>query len=317
MSEKLLSVIIPAYNEEGILTKTIQAVSDLLNHNGLNFELIFVDDGSGDRTWEIISEASAANPHIRGVRFTRNFGKESAILAGLQYSAGDCCVVMDGDLQHPPETILEMYRLWEEGYEIVEGVKASRGRESLFHKLAVKTFYRLMSGSLGIDMSKASDFKLLDRKVVDEYLRLPERHIFFRALSTWLGYQSTSVEFYVRERETGSTRWSPKSLTKYAVTNITSFTAAPMQLVSVIGTVFLVFALIIAVQSLYNYFSGRAVEGFTTVILLMLIIGSVLMLSLGIIGYYIAKIYDEIKRRPRYIVSCTNGFSVGETSDAE
>lgn len=317
MNTNLLSIIIPSYNEESILNKTIEVVTDLLTANQLNFELIFVDDGSRDRTWEIICEAASSNTHVRGVHFSKNFGKEAAILAGLKYSAGSCCVVMDGDLQHPPETIIEMYRLWEQGYEIVEGVKASRGRESLLHKLAAKTFYRLISSSSGIDMSKASDFKLLDRKVVNEYLKLPERHIFFRALSTWLGYKSTSVEFYVQEREAGSSKWSIKSLIKYAVTNITSFTAAPMQLVSITGSIFLIFALVIAVQSLYRYFSGQALEGFTTVILLLLIIGSILMLSLGIIGYYIAKIYDEIKLRPRYIVSYTEGFPSDEKSDME
>ena len=221
MDKKLLSVIIPSYNEESILEKTVNVVSNILSANSLNYELIFIDDGSKDETWNIVSTEAEKDTHIKGIHFSKNFGKEAAILAGLKYSNGDCCVVIDGDLQHPPETIVKMYKLWEEGFEIVEGVKASRGKECLLHKLAANIFYRLISSSSGIDMSKASDFKLLDRKVVNEYLLLPERHIFFRALSTWLGYKSTSVNFFVQEREAGNSKWSIKSLIKYAVTNIT------------------------------------------------------------------------------------------------
>ena len=207
---------------------------------------------------------------------------------------------MDCDLQHPPKTILEMYKLWTEGFEVVEGVK-----------MFVKTFYNIISGSTGIDMSRASDFKLLDRKVVDSFLALPERHVFFRALSSWVGYKTAYVEFDVQERELGESKWSFKSLVKYAINNITSFSAAPMQLVTGCGIIFFIFAVIFGVYSIVKYFLGYSLEGFTTVILLMLIIGGILMFSLGIIGYYISKIYEEIQLRPRYIVSeTTNGLEI-------
>ena len=152
-------------------------------------------------------------------------------------------------------------------------------------------------------MSRASDFKLLDRAAVDEFLKLPERNVFFRALSSWVGFKTTYVEFHVQEREAGESKWSMKSLFKYAINNITSFSAVPMQVVTFCGVIFFVFAIVLAVQSLYLYFSGRAVAGFTTVILLLLIIGSILMFSLGVIGYYLSKIYEEVKMRPRYIIS--------------
>ena len=307
----LLSVVIPAYNEGAMIHKTAEVVSSLLSENNIEYEIIFVNDGSKDTTWEEIVNASANNKNIKGVCFSRNFGKEGAVFAGLEHASGDCCVVMDCDLQHPPKTILEMYKLWTEGFEVVEGVKASRGKESFIHKMFVKAFYNIISCSTGIDMSRASDFKLLDRKVVDSFLALPERHVFFRALSSWVGYKTAYVEFDVQERELGESKWSFKSLVKYAINNITSFSAAPMQLVTGCGIIFFIFAVIFGVYSIVKYFLGYSLEGFTTVILLMLIIGGILMFSLGIIGYYISKIYEEIQLRPRYIVSeTTNGLEI-------
>ena len=299
----MLSVVLPAYNEERMIPKAAEVIDRLLRAEQIPYELIFVNDGSKDRTWEEIERAAAANSRIVGVCFSRNFGKESAMLAGLATARGDCCVVMDCDLQHPPETMVEMYRLWEQGYEVVEGVKRSRGKESAAHRASAGLFYKIISGAVGFDMSRASDFKLLDRRAVDALLAMPERNVFFRALSSWIGFRSTSVEFDVQERTEGESKWSTRSLIQYAVKNIVSFSTVPMQCVTVAGVLVFLFALVLGVQSLARYFSGHAVEGFTTVILLILIIGSVIMISLGIIGYYIAKIYEEVKGRPRYLIA--------------
>ena len=312
----LLSVVIPAYNEGELIHKTAQVISELLAKNGIAYELIFINDGSKDNTWAEIELAHSQNPRIHGICFSRNFGKEGAVFAGLEYAHGDCCAVMDCDLQHPPEALLEMYKLWTQGYEVIEGIKSSRGKEGLFHKLFVKAFYGMMSSSTGVDMTRASDFKLLDRKAVDAIIALPERHIFFRALSSWVGFKTGYVEFDVQEREAGSSKWSFRSLCKYAITNITSFSTAPMQIVTAFGVIMFVFSVIFGIYSLVKYFLGYSLEGFTTVILLLLLIGSVLMCSLGIIGYYIAKIYEEVKLRPRYIVSKTTD-SAEETVPAE
>ena len=300
---KLLSVILPAYNEEKMIEKAGTVLGRILEEQKIPYEIVFVDDGSKDRTWSEIDRTAVNNPHIAGVHFSRNFGKESAMLAGLANAKGDCCVVMDCDLQHPPETVVEMYRLWEQGYEVVEGVKHSRGKESLAHKASAGMFYKLISKAVGIDMSRASDFKLLDRKAVDALLGMPERNAFFRALSAWIGYKTTSVEFDVREREEGVSKWSTKSLIRYAITNIVSFSSAPMQFVTGAGVFVFLLAVILGIQTLVHYFTGNAVAGFTTVILLLLLIGSILMISLGIIGYYISKIYEEVKGRPRYLIS--------------
>lgn len=299
----MLSIVIPAYNEEKMIWKTTEVVSGIMEREKIPFELVFVNDGSRDQTWEMIEKAAEKNTHVTGIRFSRNFGKESAIFAGLANAEGDCIAVMDCDLQHPPETLVEMYRLWEQGYEVVEGVKRSRGKESVLHRASAGMFYKIMSKAVQIDMSRASDFKLMDRKAVEALLSMPERNAFFRALSSWVGYKTTSVEFDVQERTEGESKWSTWSLIKYAVRNIVGFSSAPLQMITVAGVLTLFFAIVLGIQSLVKYFCGHALEGFTTVILLLLIIGSLIMLSLGVIGIYIAKIYEEVKGRPRYFIA--------------
>ena len=303
----MLSIVLPSYNEEGMIKKASKVLAELLQKENIKYELVFVNDGSKDNTWREICEVSKTDACVKGICFARNFGKEAAILAGLATTSGDCCVVMDCDLQHPPETVVQMYELWKQGYEVVEGIKTSRGKESGLHKIAANTFYRIISKATKIDMSNASDFKLLDRKVVNVLLKMPERHPFFRALSAWVGFKKTVVEFEVREREIGESKWSVWSLIKYAINNITSFSSAPLQVVTVLGVFFLAFSVILGIQTLWFYFSGQALEGFTTVIILLLIMGSILMISLGVIGYYLAMIYDEVRLRPRYIISEESG----------
>lgn len=299
----MLSVILPSYNEEKMIPIAADTISGILERENIDFELLFIDDGSKDATWENITQASKLNPHVVGVHFSRNFGKEAAMFAGLEKATGDCCVVIDCDLQHPPEKIVEMYRLWEDGYEVVEGIKEDRGEESGLHKFAANSFYGLISRATGMDMSSSSDFKLLDRKVVDTLNKLPERNVFFRALSFWVGFKKATVYYSVQERTEGESKWSTKSLIKYAITNIGSFSSAPLHMVTVLGVIMLMVAVIFGIISLVQKLTGQALGGFTTVILLLLFSSSIIMISLGIVGYYIARIYDEIKGRPRYIIS--------------
>ena len=299
----MLSVILPSYNEEKMIVKATARMAEILQPEKIDYELLFIDDGSRDNTWAQINEAAGKDSHVVGVHFSRNFGKEAAMFAGLEQAKGDCCVVIDCDLQHPPEKIVEMYRLWEQGYEVVEGIKEDRGEESGLHKFAANSFYGLISKATGMDMSSSSDFKLLDRKVVDTLNSLPERNVFFRALSFWVGYKKTSVSYCVQERTEGVSKWSTKSLIKYALTNISSFSSAPLHIVTVLGFIMLAVAFVLGIIALVQKISGVALGGFTTVILLLLFSASVIMISLGIIGYYIARIYDEIKGRPRYIIS--------------
>lgn len=298
----MLSVIIPAYNEQENIENTVSTIHEILSAENIPFEIIFSDDGSRDKTWELIQKQAELS-YVRGLRFSRNFGKEAAIFAGLAAAKGDCAVLIDCDLQHPPSLILKMYRLWEQGFEVVEAVKASRGKEGLFYKLFAKSFYKLLKGSSGINLDGASDFKLMDRKVLDALNAMPERLTFYRALSSWVGFKTTQVEFDVAPRAAGTTKWSFKKLFVFAVNSITSFTSMPLQIVTGTGLVFLVFSIILGIQTLWRFLSGGSQDGFTTVILLLLLIGSIIMLALGIIGFYISKIYEEIKNRPRYIIS--------------
>lgn len=297
-----LSVIIPSFNEEANIERTAETIGKILSAEGIDYELLFVSDGSSDRTYELVCMLSQQDKRIKGLQFSRNFGKEASIFAGLSNAKGDCCAVIDCDLQHPPETMVEMYRLWEEGYDVVEGIKSSRGKESIFHKMFVGIFYGIMSKLMKLDMNSTSDFKLMDRKVVDALLALTEKNTFFRALTFWSGFKSTTVTFDVQERVAGKSKWSFWGLVKYAISNTTSFTTAPLQFVTFMGILLLVFSVIMGVQTLVKYFMGTAVEGFTTVILLLLIIGGCIMISLGIIGHYLARIYEEVKGRPKYII---------------
>ena len=298
----MISVIIPAYNEEGMIAKTAETISSILTNAAIDHELIFVNDGSKDSTWDKIQEAAGKNP---------------AMFAGMYYAKGACCVVIDCDLQHPPEKILEMYRLWEQGYEIIEAVKTDRGKESVLHRLSAQCFYKIISKVTDIDMSRASDFKLLDRKAVNVLLNMKEKNAFFRALSSWIGFKTTQVEFEVKERTVGESKWSTRALIKYAISNVTSFSAAPMQIVTILGILMLCASVVLGITALYQKFTGIALGGFTTVIIIQLFTGSIIMISLGIIGYYIAKIYEEIKGRPRYVVSETCGKDKTDEKTAE
>ena len=288
---------------ELMVGKTCRVLREVLTEAEIPYELVVVNDGSADGTWAEIEKAGKKDPNVTGVHFSRNFGKEAAVFAGLAQASGDVIAVMDCDLQHPPATLVQMYRLWQDGYEVIEGVKSDRGKEGAVHKKCAEFFYGIMTKATKVNMKDASDFKMMDRKAVDSILSMPERNMFFRATSSWVGFKTTSVRFEVQEREAGVSKWSPWSLVKYAFTNIVAFTTVPLQFVTVSGLICFLCSLALMIYSLIQYFGGRAVEGYTTLLLVLLLIGSAIMISLGIIGYYIAKIYEEVKHRPRYIVS--------------
>ncbi|NCC75231.1 MAG: glycosyltransferase [Clostridia bacterium] len=300
-----ISLLIPFYNEEQQIPLTLATVVPILEGTGHDFELVLVDDGSRDQTWQSILQASQVDSRIHGIRFSRNFGKEAAICAALDASTGDAVILMDGDLQHPPQHIPDMIKLWQSGYEVVEGIKVTRGKESLGSRLNAQVFYGLFHWFSGYDLRNASDFKLLDRRVVEEWRKLGEHDTFFRGLSAWLGFKRTTFPFEVASRQVGGSRWSIFKLMGLSINAITSFSVMPLQFVSVLGALMLFGSVLLAVQTLVNWFSGHAASGFTTVILLQLLIGGSLMLSLGLIGIYIARIFTEVKGRPRYIVGAT------------
>ena len=298
-----LTVIIPAYNEADNILPASETVTSVLGEARISHVILFVDDGSSDGTWAAIQEASRRNPHVSGLHFSRNFGKEGAIAAGLCNAKTECAAVMDCDLQHPPEKLAEMYALWQEGFDVVEGIKSDRGKESRFHAAASHAFYRSISRMADLDLENASDFKLLDKKVIRILRDMPERTPFFRAATFWVGFRRASVTYEVQERANGSSKWSGRQLVRYAVNNIAAFSSAPMKLVLYLGIFMLIFDGIFGVIALVQKIMGIAVSGFTTTILLQVFIGAVMIISIGIVGYYIARIYTEIQGRPRFIVS--------------
>ena len=299
----MLSVVIPAFNEQEMVPAAAGQIDGILSRAGIPHELIFIDDGSRDATWAEIRAESEHRDTVRGVHFSRNFRKEAAIFAGLQAADGDCVAVIDCDLQHPPEKLGEMYRLWEQGVEVVEGVKTDRGEESLAHRVAAKTFYRLISEATHIDMTRASDFKLLDRKAVNVLLSMREKRAFFRALSSWIGFRTAEVPYEVRERAAGESKWSTWLLIKYALSNITAFTSLPLHLITGCGAASFLAALIVGIVSIVRLAMGRVVTGLTGAVILLLFLSGLIMVGLGIIGYYLGNIYMEIQDRPRFIVS--------------
>ncbi len=300
----LISVVMPVYNEGKHITSSVETVEEILKNANLNYEFVLVDDGSTDNSWEALSELAVNNGRIRSVRLSRNFGKEAALCAGLDETKGEAVVVIDSDLQHPPELIPEFVRIWrEEDADVVEGVKSDRGHESGFYRGMAKLFYGLLLRLTKIDLRNASDFKLLDRKVVTAMQEMPEKITFFRGMSAWVGFNRKKVPFEVKDRVEGRSKWTFSRLLSLAVTSITSYASAPLKLIIYLG--FLIFAIAVGlgIQTFVRYFMGASLEGFTTVILLLLFIGSAIMICLGIIGLYLERIYHEIKGRPRYIIS--------------
>lgn len=302
--EKLLSVIMPIYNEVHLEPGFLR-LTGVLQQAGIPYEIIMIDDGSKNDAWQEISDLAKKYPHVRAVGFSRNFGKESALCAGLDMAKGACAVCIDSDMQFPPEQIPKMYALWEEGFEVVEGVKRKRQKEGLAYKLCSQIFYRLLRRLSGIDLKNGCDFRLLDRAVIEAWKQMPEKQTFFRGMSSWVGFRRIQFEFDVAERTEGKSKWSLKSLIGLAIDSVTSYTAAPLYAAAIFGLIFFLFAIVMGIQTLYMFASGNAQNGFTTVILLILIVGAILMSCLGVIGIYLKKIYEEVKGRPRYIVART------------
>ena len=302
-SNPILSIVIPVFQESMSLAKVLAKVREFASATGESYELIVVDDGSSDETWRVIEDETARYPELRALRLSRNFGKEAAVSAGLDVTRGQAIVVMDGDLQHPPELLPRMVAIWKAGgVDLVEAVKEARPTEPLINRLGSQLFYSILTAFAHRDLKYASDFKLLDRRVVDAWRDMGERNLFFRGMVAWLGFKRAQVRFTVPDRVGGRSGWTLLKLVKLAVTAVTAFSVAPLQLVTFVGTIYFLFAVAIGIQTLYNWFSGIAVSGFTTVILLLLIISGVQMVCLGIFGAYIARIYDEVKGRPRYVV---------------
>lgn len=309
----LLSMIIPAMNEEANIPALVPAVRAAVEPLGIPFEIIIIDDGSRDGTWEAVRAAGRSHSEVKGIRFARNFGKEAAMSAGLRAASGDCAVIMDADLQHPPETVAEMYRMWQSGqYKVVEAKKRSRGKESFAYKSFTKIFYGTLRRMSGLKLADSSDFKLIDRSVIDALNSMNEYRPFFRGTTEWLGFPTGQVEFDVRERNAGRSAFTPVKLVKYALSSTAAFTAAPLQFSTFFGALSLLAAAAFGITALVRVIIGRFVSPVTVLSMFIFLCSGLLLTAIGILGYYLARVFDEQKGRPRYIIGDRSGFDGGK-----
>ncbi len=300
----VLSVVSPVHCEETGIVVFLDRLAQVITSLAVSFEVILVDDGSTDNSWRCIVTESRRRPWLRGLRLSRNFGKEAALAAGIEAARGQAVLTLDSDLQHPPEMIPEMFRLWREGRAaVVEAQKEKRQRESWIAGFFANTFYALFARLAPFDLKGASDFKLMDRRAVNAWISLGERRVFFRGMSSWLGFTRISLPFSPPERESGSSRWSFASKCILAVDSLSAYTASPLMLIWVLGFFFILFAVLLGGETLWAKFNGVAMTGFTTVILLILITGASLLCSVCLLSLYIRQIFHEVKGRPRYLVS--------------
>jgi len=309
-SQPDISVVIPAYNEAQGIQLTVTEIVNVLENCEISWEIIIVDDGSCDETYQKILELAAIDVRIKGIALSRNFGKEGAMLAGLESSTGRAVILIDADLQHPPELIPEMINKWQAGAQIVHAIKRHRKTDSIAKKTAAFCINQLISQLAGIDVNNASDFKLLDRKIVDIIYELPEKERFLRGLTRWIGFSQDSIFFDVETRRQGDdSKWSVWDLMELSITALTSFTSAPLRIITFLGFATLLLGIIVTTDALLSWFGNEAVSGYTTIIVCLLLIGSFIMISLGIIGEYIAKIYEEVKARPHFLVKASVGLN--------
>ena len=305
----VISAVIPAYNESKGLKEAINKIAEILEACEKNWEIVIVDDGSSDQTYQQVVQLAKADSRIKGIALSRNFGKEAAMLAGLEHAKGEAVIILDADLQHPPGFIPEMIDKWRSGAQIVHAVKRSRKDDSAGKKAAAYCINQLISSLGGININNSSDFKLLDREIVDILVhRLPERERFFRGLTSWLGFAEEYIYFDVATRQGDESKWSFWSLLELAITALTSFTSLPLRIVTFLGFATMILGFFVAGDTILSLIKGQAVSGFATIIISLLLIGSFMMISLGIIGEYIAKIYEEVKARPHYLVKASVGI---------
>jgi glycosyltransferase involved in cell wall biosynthesis len=293
----------PMHNEEEAVKPALTMIQQQLDALKLSFELICIDDGSRDQTAAHLLEYASQDPRFQVVSLSRNFGKEAAMAAGLEAARGKAVLLMDADLQHPPELLPEMVARWREGYDVVNGVKAARGTESRLYRPFASFFNWLMGESAGTDFAGASDFKLLDRQVVDAVVALPEKTRFFRGLVAWVGFRTVNIPFVVQDRVAGESKWGVLDLVRYSIRNLLAFSALPLKLIATIGGISLIFTAMLTIWTIYRYLRGDALSGFPTVILLQLGIGSLLLASMGTISLYLYAMFKEMKQRPTYVVA--------------
>ncbi len=304
------SIVVPVFNEEAVVEESYKRLKAVMDSTEEPYELIFVNDGSRDRTEQLVSALCDVDSHVRLISFSRNFGHQTAITAGMDASSGQAVVVIDADLQDPPEVILEMIAKWKEGYDVVYGQRISREGETLFKKLTAKAFYRILKSLTNVEIPvDTGDFRLIDRKVCDVLSSLNEKNRYVRGLVSWVGFRQTAVRFHRQERFAGETKYPFKKMLKFAMDGITTFSYKPLKLTTYVGFLVSFFSFLYLLVVLYlKLFTDRTVSGWASTLSVSLLFNGVILMMLGIIGEYIGRIYDETKNRPLYVIRERKGF---------
>ena len=308
MDNLTLSIVAPVYNEEHVLRKFYDRVSAALQ--GAAYEILFLDDGSRDRSWEIIADLALRDARVRGLSFSRNFGHQAALTAGLEHASGKAVILIDADLQDPPELIPQMVKKWEEGHDVVYGVRSQRKGETFFKKATATLFYRLLRRTSPVDIPlEAGDFRLMSRKVVEALNQMPERVRFLRGLSSWVGFRQTGIAYERDERHAGVSKFPFFRMLRFASDGVTSFSIVPLQLASYLGLTATAVSLLIAIWTLLTHFlNHQVVRGWPSLMIGITFMGGVQLLMIGIIGEYIGRIYEEVKQRPFYLIKERVGY---------
>lgn len=312
MIDKIIkySVVVPLYNEELVIHETYRRLKEVMDSLKESYEIIFVNDGSRDRTAQLTKEICSKDANIKFISFSRNFGHQMAITAGMDNSVGQAVIVIDADLQDPPEVMVKMIEKWKEGYEVVYGQRGKRKGETLFKKFTAKIFYRTLRSMTDVDIPvDTGDFRLIDRKVCDALKTIPERNRYVRGLISWLGFKQTGVEFVREERFAGETKYPLKKMIKFAMDAITSFSYKPLKIATYAGGIMSFFTFVYLLFVIFEkIFTTLTVPGWTSMIALTLFFNGFMFIMLGIIGEYVGRIYDEAKGRPLYIIGEKQGF---------
>lgn len=313
------SVIVPMFNEEQVISVTYERLKKVMDECGDTYELVFVNDGSRDRSAQMIREISDRDECVKLIDFSRNFGHQVAITAGMDYAEGQAVVVIDADLQDPPEVILQMIEKWKEGYDVVYAKRLKRRGETMFKKVTAKLFYRLLSSMTSVDIpTDTGDFRLIDRKVCDVLRGLKEKNRYVRGLVSWVGFKQTMVEYEREERFAGETKYPLKKMIRFALDGITSFSHKPLKIATYVGFFlsFSSFLYLFFVLFQRIFFTSWTVPGWASIVGVNLLFNGIVLMLLGVIGEYIGRIYDESKDRPLYIVSETKGYPNDEQVDS-
>lgn len=297
------SIIVPLLNEELVITETHNQISNVMFSTSESYEIIFVNDGSVDNSKNLLENLCKQDKNIRLINFSRNFGHQAAVTAGLNYALGDAIVVIDADLQDPPEVILKMIEKWKEGYQVVYGKRLKRNNETYFKKLTAKLYYRFLKNITNIDIPlDTGDFKLIDRKVCDSLNKLHEKNRYIRGMVSWVGYKQIAIYYNRRGRFAGKTKYSLKKMFIFGLDGITSFSSYPLKLAYFFGIIFLISSCILLITSLFIKINN------ILIIYILLLSQSLVFITIGILGEYVGRIYEEIKSRPTYIVESISGY---------